>query len=280
MLYHLTLTVRNVDGKDLSDTIIKMQKSFRKFIRYFRGDIILKGIDFSQFGYKGCFRSLEVTYKDDNEAIPYHPHYHVAMVFEKNNVLIKRNYNKYSRNYDPEKRTLFSDFEIMIQKMWYLIFNGKKVTLEAIQNMDNNDGLDCEMHKFPDDDYEELFKYMIKGKKEDNADMTFSNFVFLQNALHKVRQVQGYGCFYRLNDNLITDELWNLAFEKYQEILRQLQEKPVQAKETAKDLISSFNDCLVISVKMIFQEMQKEMKEKAKKESEEMKEGVNDGKEL
>lgn len=64
----LTLTVKNVPGGDLSDTLKKMAEGWNRL--------------FTGRGYKsnflGWFRAVEVTYNKKNDT--YHPHYHVLIL--------------------------------------------------------------------------------------------------------------------------------------------------------------------------------------------------------
>ena len=68
----LTLTVRNVDGKDLKDTMDQMTKAWNRFAGYAR---FKKSI-------RGYFRAMEVTRNWDKESEwygTYHPHFHVLL---------------------------------------------------------------------------------------------------------------------------------------------------------------------------------------------------------
>ncbi|MGH0680990.1 protein rep, partial [Bacillus luti] len=71
-MYQLTLTLPNVKGDELKETICKMQKAFARLIEYFKGKKKINGIDFEVMQYEGAIRSLEITYKGNE----YHPHYH------------------------------------------------------------------------------------------------------------------------------------------------------------------------------------------------------------
>src|SRR6056297_3970580 len=120
-LYFLTLTQPNVPGKDLEETIKKMSKSYSYLNRYLNGNKKIKGLDFDYLKYLGGVRSLEVTFKKDD----YHPHLHVILILDNQNVPLD-NYiiNKYSYDYSTGKKvlkTLFSDLDIIIQKIWYLL---------------------------------------------------------------------------------------------------------------------------------------------------------------
>src|SRR5699024_4502293 len=67
----LTLTVKNCYGEDLKDTLDLMTGSFNKLNQRkpFKNAV------------KGYFRSLEVTYNEDENT--YHPHFHLILAVNK-----------------------------------------------------------------------------------------------------------------------------------------------------------------------------------------------------
>lgn len=79
----LTLTVPNVPGETLRDTISHMMKSFERFIK--RTEI--------QKAIKGWFRSLEVTFSKKRG--DYHPHFHCLLMV--NSGYFKKGYIKQAR---------------------------------------------------------------------------------------------------------------------------------------------------------------------------------------
>lgn len=240
----IVLTVPNCTGADLHDTIKKMFKSFGRLIEYFRAYKKIKGLDFSWLGYQGAVRSLEVTYSKKD----YHPHLHVLLIHEGENGP-KEHVNCYSYDkYQKKAQRKFSDFEILIQKIWYLLNNQEKVTKKAIDSLEV--GYSCMMDTFVDDDFLELFKYMTKADGlEDGKIMSYQNFKDLYYGLHSVRQIQGYGCLYRLKD----EDLSELADERYDEIINELrkEEEPVPASETVQALLND-TEYLLISRKKIY----------------------------
>ncbi|MDD2519255.1 MAG: protein rep [Bacilli bacterium] len=247
-LYHLTLTLPNVVGADLKDTIYKMKKGFRQLVRYINCTDRLTFIDFSKYKYKGAIRSLEITFKADN----YHPHYHCAFVFD-NLDLDKKYKNNYSIDYyNNREDRLFSEFEIIIQKLWYLIINNIRVDKDNYNNLDI--GYSCICDKFEDDDYIELFKYMTKETDEKDNILTYDNFKTLYNATYNVKQIQGYGKLYMINDNNIMDEVDKIYID-IKEFLNN-KEKPITIYE---DLLSLLNDTRydLISRKKIYQYLKK-----------------------
>lgn len=242
----MVLTVPNVSGEELHLTIKKMFKSFAWLIDYLKLKRKIKGLDFSTFGYKGAIRSLEVTYSHD-----YHPHLHVLLIHEGVDGN-KHNVNKFSYDkYRKKELRLFSDFEILLQKMWYLIFNGVRLTKFAIDSLDH--GYSVMLDKFNENDFLELFKYMTKSDGMENGSiMSYQNFKHLYWGLHNVRQIQGYGCLFGIKDEDISD----LAEQEYEKIIEELkkEENPVNVSETVQDLIKD-DKYILISRKKIYKHL-------------------------
>jgi hypothetical protein len=230
--YHLTLTVPNCEGTALLYTYKKMAKSFRRLIEYLNGHKKIKGIDFSSLGYQGAVRSLEVTFNFDS----YHPHFHVGMVLASDILGPKTIINKFSWNYKTgvqELKRLFSEQEVLIQKIWYLLINGIKVTKNEIDDLE--EGYSCTMDKFPSDDYAELFKYITKETDEKGSVLTYNNFISLYYGLYRVKQIQGYGCLYKITD---IGDLEGLE-EQYEVFMQEIRKKesPLLVYQEPKDLI-------------------------------------------
>lgn len=68
----LTLTIKNVSGKDLYKTLSKMTEGFNRLFKY-------KKVDKNVLGY---LRATEVTYSTEHE--DYHPHLHVLLMVKPN----------------------------------------------------------------------------------------------------------------------------------------------------------------------------------------------------
>lgn len=241
-LFHLVLTVPNCRGQELNATYKKMAKSFRRIIRYLDGTLKIRNIDFSMFNYQGAVRSLEVTFHSDS----YHPHFHVGIIlnpdlFVSDSKNIINNYSYNNNHGIKELKRLFSKEEILIQKIWYLLMNDIKVTEKSINELDI--GYSCMVNKFNEDDYAELFKYISKGADENGQLLTYDNFVSLYYGLYRVKQIQGYGCLYRLDDDIDLEEL-EVEYDEYVEGLRQ-KESPVVAYETPQDLLQDTKYTLI-----------------------------------
>lgn len=242
-LHHLTLTVPNCKGSELHETIKNIFKSFAYLIDYLKLKKKIKGLDFEPYSYVGALRSLEVTFKGDN----YHPHLHCIIALDKDFTHKKDNINTYSYSYYKLTR-LFSDFEVLIQKIWYLLINGTKVTKKAIDSLE--EGYSCTMDSIEESSYYEVFKYMTKATDEKNEVLTYENFKDLYFSLYKVRQIQGYGIFYNIKDD---DNITEEVDELYDVIVNLLQakEKPVEIIESPQDVVQD-KEYTYISRKRIF----------------------------
>lgn len=241
-LYHLVLTVPNCLGEDLKYTIKKMSKSFRKLMYYLRGDRKIVNYEWLQnLGYEGAVRSLEVTFKDDI----YHPHYHIGIVLnpEELDKFKKKYINSYSYSYG-ELKNYFSDIEILIQKIWYLIWNDIRITSSNIDTL--KEGYSCKLDKFNENDYQELFKYLVKGQDENANNFKYENFKVLYESLYRVKQIQGYGCLYKIDDNL-DDELIEDMYSEYIEELYK-KEIPIEILQSPGELMED-NEYILISKK-------------------------------
>lgn len=104
-----------------------------------------------------------------------------------------------------------------MQKIWYLLLNGQKVTPENVEKLPL--GYSCICDEITSN-YYEAFKYTIKLQEKDGIlDMTYDNFETLYNALDGVHVFQGYGKLYRVG----ADEIDESFIEKYNLLVAQLQ---------------------------------------------------------
>ena len=241
-LYHITLNVPNCEGSCLSSTIKTMFESFRKLVRYLALDKNIKGLDFEQYGYIGAIRSLEVTFKGDS----YHPHLHCIFAF--NSPLMNNRYieNTFSNSRKNGYRK-FTDFEVLIQKICILLNNKVKVTKKNIEELEL--GYSCTVDDIDESSVYEVFKYMTKSTDEESNILTYDNFKTLYFALYRVRQIQGYGCFYNVkDDDSIINEV-DALYEVYVELLK-AKENPLEVSQTPEELLN--DDSMIISRKKIY----------------------------
>ncbi len=245
-LFHVVLTVPNVENHDnllLSETIKKMFDSYRKLNHYLLNLKKIRGLDFTQYGYVGSLRSLEVSYKKDS----YHPHLHCIFVMKKGLKLSKKYTNTYSKSRKNGTRK-FSELEILIQRIWYLLNNSIKVTKKSISETEL--GYSAMIDKIEEEHYFEVFKYMTKSNSDDDEFMSYENFRVLNYSLKSVRQIQGYGILFNLKDDLnieqVVDTMYNSIIENLQE-----NENPQECLETPEEVLKD-NSYIVISRKKIF----------------------------
>jgi hypothetical protein len=246
-LYHMTLTQSNCSAEDLPYTIKKMASKFQHLMRFISGRKKIRGLEFTEWGYLGAIRSLEVTFKKDK----YHPHYHVALALDCDELGEKTIQNTYSRSYKSDKAKLFCEKEILIQKIWRLLMTDQEVTQKAIDALE--EGYSCVIEPFPENQYAELFKYMAKSTDQDSNLMTYANFKTLYFALLNVHQIRGYGVFHQIK-NEVTEEMIEQTESVYNTIIEYLQKKeaPINQIDRLEDLIKDFNLYTLISRKRIF----------------------------
>lgn len=230
-LYHVVFTIPNCSGLDLKHNIDNMSKAFRKLIRFLEGSKKIKGIDFSGLGYQGAVKSLETTFQGK----AYHPHLHTAFIFT-GQFTEAKHINQFSydnRGGVKELKRLFTDEEVLIQKIWYLLINGQKVTKKAIE--EQKEGYSCIINKFSESDYAEVFKYMTKATDQKGRVLTYTNFLDLLYNLYCVRQIQGYGVLYRITDEGDTESM----DEQYKSLVNKLREieNPRLVYKTPVDLL-------------------------------------------
>ncbi len=230
-LYHVVFTIENVTGKELKSKLEKMQYSFKKIVRYFQCFAKIKGIDFEQYGFVGAIRSFEIVINPTD----YHPHIHCLFMLKKGLYLPQTNINKFGFSYGGLVRK-FSDLEILLQKIFYLLMNGKKVVQENIDTVKL--GYSVIMDHVEDDRWHEVFKYATKMSKEGSAVCTYDQFVLLDDILHKFKMLQCYGIFYddkkEKSDDEPTDPTAEILFEKVL-ILLNSKEKPERDISIALD---------------------------------------------
>lgn len=242
-IYHLVLTVPNCKGVALKETISKMFKSFPYLVDYLKLKKKIKGLDFSKYAYCGAIRSLEVTYNGDD----YHPHLHCIIALDKPLNEDKHITNTYSKSKKNGFRK-FTDLEILIQKIWYLLNNSERVTKKAIDNLEL--GYSCILDSIDESSVYEVFKYMTKSTDEKSNVLTYDNFKTLYFALYRVRQIQGYGVFYNIKDD---DSIIEQVDEYYDVLISILKSKedPIEVCEAPEDLLCD-KDNILISRKKIF----------------------------
>lgn len=262
-LYFITFTVPNCNGHELRSTVKKINSAYDKLIRYFKKERKLfdkLGLDFGEF--IGSLKSLEVTFKPKGRN-RFHPHIHCAFIlrnYKPGKAYLKNRYSEDSTG--RRDLRLFNKETVKLQKIWKLLYDGQKVTKEAIDVLDA--GYSVTIDKFKSGQYKEMFKYMIKDKDMDGNYMDYDTFKVLYYELKGVRQLQGSGSFKKVVDDLdfsLDDEVDSI-YNMFVWALKQ-KELPVFIQETPEDVLANIQNsrCLYISRKKIFSYLRKSLLE-------------------
>lgn len=137
-LYLAEFTIPNIPGHRIHSSAKLMAQAFKRLIRFLNGRDKIAGIDFSKYGFYAALRTFEITYKvavsKTGELYnDYHPHYHVIFALKKGLVLEKNIVNDFSYNYGVLENK-FSEFEVLIQKLWYLLVESERTKLYAYED--------------------------------------------------------------------------------------------------------------------------------------------------
>jgi len=246
-IVHVVFTVPNCEGEELKPLLDRMYRKFPFVMRYFKGAAKVRGVNFTKYGYGGAVRGVEVTYNTDTAQ--YHPHFHCMVLLSPRIDLRGKHTNAYSFDHnDPSQKHKFSDFEILLQKVWYLLLNDCKVTAEAIAGL--KIGYDVQASD-PHGNYHEVFKYACKGAfKESEGAYIYKARVFwtLYGALKNRRMIQGYGALHNFNDldGQLLEEDAAAVYMAYVERLQRV-EAPVFKVESIDEVCEQSKRCKYIS---------------------------------
>lgn len=261
-LYHIVFTVPNCKAPELNDTLTQMYKKFIYINQYLQCKRKIKGLDLKQLGYNGAVRSLEITTKSTTNGIEYHPHFHTLFLFRKGIRFRGENKNQFSYDNEHNRKTrTFNDFEILLQKMWYLFYNEKKVSLKSLA--ETGQGYSVVADKFKgENDFKEVFKYSIKGPTAKGVrGLSYETFKTLYRGLHRRKIIQGYG---RLNKFTFDDGITKEEIERIYSMMRDdliTQEEPVRCISSLEDVLDDLEnrpDIIYISKNKIRGEIKNE----------------------
>lgn len=206
-LYHVVFTVPNVYGDELKDCMERMKDSFYKIILYFQGHRKITDVDFTQYGFAGAVRSFEIVIN----RFDYHPHIHALFLLKKDLGLIKDNINTYSFR-DGRMDRKFSDLEILLQKIFFLAYNGQRVNLANIDAVPI--GYSCMMDLVEGDAWHEVFKYATKMSKDGASVCTYEQFCLLDDIFYNKNMIQGYGVLKGIDGEVEIDPSAEILFQK------------------------------------------------------------------
>ncbi len=245
MVAHMVVTVPNCEFDELLPLLDRMYQKFPHMIRFLKGQKKVRGVDFLQYGYGGAVRGLEVT--QNKETKQFHPHFHCMVLFRPDLDLKGKYKNSYSYD-DGRLVRKFSELEVLLQKVWYLLVNDQRVTAEAIAELKEGYSVIIDDSK---GHYHEAFKYACKGAFDESKGAFIYNgltFRTLYEALYSRRMIQGYGALHNFND-LNGEILESELQEIYAKIVEELQaiEKPEKYVESLDDIIEQSSYCKYIS---------------------------------
>lgn len=248
-IYHIVFTVPNPDIEIVQSTVSNMYKAFSHFMRFFTGNAKVKGVDFLQYGFVGAIRALEIT--KSKVYGNFHPHFHCLFIFKKgvSSLMGKpRHVNSYSFNNPDIKRVhkkieygsperFFTDFEILIQKVWRLCVEGEKVNASNIDEMKEGYSAIAENACGK---YHEVFKYATKGIFKDREEGCIGNyydFVAMFYTLYKRHVIQGYGILRAFD---FEEPAALEADEKYNQVIATLRE--LEEPQRIFEFLKQIND--------------------------------------
>lgn len=242
-LYHIVFTVPNVDADRLADTVTLMLDRFSYLIRFFDGRKKIRNLDFEKYGYQGAVRSLEITVSKKDGS--YHPHLHTLFIMKKGLNMSQVFCNRFSVNRRRNEFRLFSEFEMIIQRLWCLLILKERVTKFNIENIEQicpyPDGFSCRAD-LSNGKYHEIFKYAIKGTYKEETLFTGNAFRTLYKALYDRRCYQTFGCLLKFDFNDYDESLGlnspDEAFDLYIARL-QSEELPKRVEEELSSIINS-----------------------------------------
>ncbi|MDA1478428.1 protein rep [Bacillus changyiensis] len=170
----LTLTIRNVEGRELSPSITDMMKGFNRLMKY-------KRVDIAKLGY---FRALEIT--KNHKEHTYHPHFHVLLPVKKS-YFTGKSYISQKDWTSLWKKAMKLDYTpiVHIQRVkGKASIDAEQIESEVREAMEEQKAV-LEISKYPIKDTD-----VIRGHKvtEDNLDTVY----YLDDAL-SFRRLIGYG---------------------------------------------------------------------------------------
>lgn len=189
--YLLTLTVPNVKGDELRETIDNMNKAFNRFFRLFNQPIGQGKHGFKDriMDFDGALKVLEITYNEEKRT--FHPHFH-CMIFSTDYPRFE--FEKNIQGVWSDKRQAYSMnslMDIQIMKLWYMCYNKIRLSSKNYNELSDNwyDLYLCDIKEMDEKGIYEVLKYTFK----DTDVSSYYVFKTLVNSLENKRIRQGYG---------------------------------------------------------------------------------------
>ena len=241
--YLLTLTIPNVRGEELSETITKLYDSFNRFFKAFNQEIGQgkKGYKDRLIYFAGGLRVLEITYNSENNT--FHPHLHCLILSEEYDQELFRKQYQGEYSYKRKSYNMYSDLDLHLQKIWYMCYNKIRLSSKEYNNLSDNwfDLYMCDIREMDSHGIYEVLKYTFKDSDLKNYEV----FKIIALALENKRIRQGYGLLRGLKCEDV-EEGNELNLEDFLEIDKK--ESPVQQLIPGiNTLIKEYNEFKKIS---------------------------------
>lgn len=242
--YLITLTIPNVEAKDLKRTLLKMNNAFKKFFGAYSYDLegkTTRGFIGRLMEFEGALKVLEITYNSTNNT--YHPHFHCLLfsleydegLFHKT-ILGEYSIKRKSYNY-------YSDMDIQISRLWTMCFNGKRLTIDNYNKLELDELYICDIREMDSSGIAEVLKYTFK----DTDIISYEVFKTLVEALEHKRIRQGYGVLYDLKLENESDGN-KISLSEY--LIKDENEGPEKLITTGiKELVTAYSEYKKISRK-------------------------------
>lgn len=185
--YLLTLTIPNVEGDQLSETITKLYDSFNRFFKAFNQEIGQgkKGYRDRLIKFDGGLRVLEITYNSKTNM--FHPHLHCIMLSEEYDIELFRKQYQGEYSYKRKSYNMYSELDLHLQKVWYMCYNKMRISKKNYDSLEDKYLVDIK--ELDDKGIYEVIKYTFKDTDVKNK-YVFKNLVI---ALENRRIRQGFG---------------------------------------------------------------------------------------
>ena len=210
--YLMTLTIPNIKGSQLKETIEKMNRAFLKLWIWINRVDKRRGFSKRIFRAVGAVKVLELTVNENDHS--FHVHFHVVVFLEGEDENDFRKNIDGGYQYKSKEFIFYSEADTFIQKLWTMAYKDLDISEFVNRSDDWKDNYICDIRplELPGGLYE-IFKYCFKDVQIYDIDV-FENLFF---GLENKRLKQGYGLLYGIEKD--NDEELQEGLEEYIKIL-------------------------------------------------------------
>lgn len=201
--YLMSLTIPNVKGDKLRDTIKFLNTTFRKFFQKLSQPVGLgeKGFSERLMTFDAALKVLEITYNYETDE--YHPHFHI-IIFSKEydeSLFVKDIKGPWSNKKQDYLYNSLMDIHIM--QIWKMCVDNIRMSVKNFENMSSNwyDLYLCDIREMDSNGIYEVLKYTFK----DTDIVNYKVFKTMFTALDGQRIRQGHGLLFNIKVEDIAD---------------------------------------------------------------------------